>query len=201
MWVVVSLASLGLAIVLILSIPLAVTLRIDAYGRPEFKARLVWLFGLVSKELNKGKKPPAEKGRPAKGKPRLRVSRGRAKAIFQVLRTKGLPGQFKRLLKDIFSHLKIRDLEVNLRVGLDNPADTGQLFAFIGPAASRLNSAFPHRIRVEPVFNEAVFAGYLSGAVRLRPIRLAAPLLRFAFSLPTIRAVTILVLAKWKRRK
>ena len=201
MWAVATLASLALLGVLVLGIPLAVTLRIDVHGRPKVRTRLVWLFGLVSKEIEKGKKPPAEKRRLVKDKPKSREGRGKGRAMFQILRTKGLLGQFKRLVKDILSHFKIRDLEVNLRVGLDNPADTGLLFAFIGPATFWLNSTFPHRIRVQPAFDEAVFEGYLYGALRLRPIQLVPPLLRFAFSLTTLRVLKTLVLAKWKRKK
>ncbi len=201
MWVVATLASLALLIILALCIPLDVTLHIDMYGRPKARTRLVWLFGLVSKETRKERKKPEEKREAVKVKRKLSERRGRAKAIFQILRTKGLLRQFKHLLKTMLSHLKIRDLRVNLRVGLDNPADTGLLFAFIGPATLFLNSSFIHEIRVQPVFDKAVFEGYLYAAVRLRPIQLVPPLLRFAFSLTTMRVLKILVLTKWKRKK
>jgi len=97
---------------------------------------------------------------------------------------------------------KIRELGANLRIGLDNPADTGLLFALIGPATLFLSPAFPHEIRVQPSFDaEAVFEGHLYGAVRLHPIQLAPPFLRFICSLATIRAIKTLVLTKWKRKK
>ena len=191
MWVIATLASLALLIILAFSVPLDVVLRVDVYGRPKFRTRLVWLFGLVSKEIRRGKKTPGEKRGVVKGKRKPRERRGRAKAIFQILRTKGLLRQFKCLLKDILSRLKIRDLSVNLRVGLDDPADTGLLFAIIGPATFFLSSSFLHEIRVQPVFDKAVFEGYL----------LVPPLLRFAFSLTTMRVLKILVWTKWKRKK
>ena len=87
-------------------------------------------------------------------------------------------------------------------MGLDNPADTGLLFALIGPAIFFLSRSVPCQIRVQPSFEgEAAFQGYLHGAVRLRPIRLVTPIVRFAFSLAAIRVVKILVLARWKRKK
>ena len=201
MWVVAALASLAVLIVLVLCVPLDVVLHLDVYGRPKFTMRLAWLFGLVSKEVRKGKKKLEEKKRVVEGKPKPE-RRAKASTIFRILRTKGLLGQLRNLLRDVFSRLKIRDLGVNLRVGLDNPADTGLLFALIGPATAFLGSSFLHQIRVEPSFDdEAVLEGYLYGTVRLQPIQLVTPLVRFTFSLATIRVVKKLVVTKWKRKK
>jgi hypothetical protein len=156
--------------------------------------RLAWLFGLVSKEITRAKKK--------KPKEKKRKGRIKARTIFKILRTRGLLGQLRRLLWDIFRQLNIRDLRVNFRVGLDDPADTALLFALIGPATFFLGSSRVHEIRIEPSFeDEVVFEGYLHGAVRLVPIQLATPILRFVFSLAAIRAVKVLVLTKWKRKK
>lgn len=176
-------------------------LRIDVYGRPRFSLRLAWLFGLVGKEIRKGDKKPEEKKRAAEGKPEPGRRRISAKTVFEVLRTKGLPGQFKRLLKEVFIRFKIKDLGVDFRVGLDNPADTGLFFAISGPAILFMNSSFPHKIRVQPAFDEAVLEGYSYGTVRLWPIQLFLPFLRFVFSLATIRVVKTLVLGRWKRKR
>ena len=201
MWVAATLASLAGLIILLLCVPVDMALHIDVYGRPKFRMKLSWLFGLVSKEVRKGKKKPEEKKRVAEGKPKLRKRRVKARTVFEILQTKGLLGQFKCLLKDVITRLKIRDLLADFRVGLDNPADTGLLFALIGPAILFLSSSFPHEIRVQPSFDKAVLEGYSYGVVRLRPIQLVIPSLRFVFSLATIRAVKKLVLSRWKRRK
>ena len=194
MWVVATLASLAVVIVVVLCIPLDAVLHIDIHGRPKFQIRLAWLFGLVSKEITRAKKK--------KPKEKKRKGRIKARTIFKILRTRGLLGQLRRLLWDIFRQLHIRDLRVNFRVGLDDPADTALLFALIGPATFFLGSSRVHEIRIEPSFeDEVVFEGYLHGAVRLVPIQLATPILRFVFSLATIRAVKVLVLTKWKRKK
>ena len=199
MWVLATLGSLALLIVLVLCIPLDLTLHIDIHGRLKVRTRLVWLFGLVSKEIRRGEKKPRDKSREAREKRKPRKKKRNVKTVFQILRTKGLLKQFKRLLKDILTRFKIRDLRVNLRIGLDNPADTGLLFAIIGPITSLLKS--PQHIRLQPAFDEAVLEGDLSGAVRLQPIQLVVPLLRFTLSIPTMRALKTLVLTKWKRKK
>jgi len=197
LWVIVALASLAVAIILVLCIPLDTVLSVDVYGRPKFQIKLAWLFGLVNKEITTGREKPGKEKRVVEGKRKTNI-----KTVFQILRTKGLLKQLKRLLKDIFKNLKIRDLRVNFRIGLDDPADTGLLFAFIGPATFFLGSSRVHEIKVEPSFEDrVVFEGYLSGALRLIPIRMTMSLLKFAFSPPAIRVLTKLAVAKWKRKK
>ena len=150
---------------------------------------------MVSKEIRREKKEAVE------GKPKRKRRRISAKAVFDILRTKGLLKQFMRLLKDIFGCFKIGNLAVNFRVGLDNPADTGLLFAIIGPAAHFMNSYLPRKISLQPSFEEAVFKGYSYGMLRLQPIKLIPPFTRFVFSLATVRVLKKLVLSRWKRKK
>jgi len=202
LWVIAALASLAVLVILVLCVPLEMVVRLDADGRPRFRMRLVWLFGLISKEITKAKKKPEEERRVAEGKRKPGKRRVKARTIFQILRTRGLLGQVKRLLKDVLRRLKIRDLTADITVGLGDPADTGLLFAVIGPATFFLGSSRVHEIRVRPSFeDEAVFEGYLSGALRLLPIQLVIPFLRFVFSLATIRVVKTLVVGKWRRKK
>ena len=201
MWVIIVLASLVVILALVLCIPLDMVLHADVYGRPRFSMRLTWLFGLVSKEITRGKKPEKKK-EVVKERRKLREGRRGAGAIFQILRTRGLLKQLKGLLKDILSCSKIRELAADLSLGLGNPTDTGLLFAFIGPANLFLNSYFPCQIRVQPSFeDEATFKGYSYGVARLRPVQLVIPSLRFVFSLAAMRAVKRMVLTKWKRKK
>jgi len=202
LWVAATLAGLVVLLALVLCVPLNVTLRLDMYGKPKFRLRLAWLFGLVAKEVRKGREKPKEKRKVVKGKPETAEKRRRAGVILDILRTKGLLRQVKNLLRDLFSCLRIRDFGASLRVGLDNPADTGLLFAVIGPVVPWLSSTCPTRLRVQPSFaDEAVFEGYLYGAVRLRPIQLVIPFLGFVLSLPTLRVIKTLVRSKWKRKK
>ena len=201
MWVIVTLASLVVLVILILCVPLDMAFHADMYGKPKFRLRLSWFFGLMGKEITRGKKPK-EKNKVVKDKRRPRDRKTRGWYILQILRTKGLLRQARDLLRDILSGFKIRELTADYRVGLDNPADTGLLFAIIGPATFLLNSSLPHQIRVHPSFaDESVFEGYSYGVVRLQPIHLVMAFLRFAFSLAAIRVVKRLVLTKWKRKE
>ena len=102
----------------------------------------------------------------------------------------------------IFTQFKIRELAVSIKLGLGDPADTALVFALIGSTIPFLSLPSQYQVRVQPSFSdEPVFDGYLHGVLRLRPIGLAWPLLRFVFSLAVLRVVKIVVLSKWKRKK
>jgi hypothetical protein len=201
LWAITVLASLAVLITLLLCVPLDLVFRTNIDGRPKFSMRLVWLFGLVSHELRRGKKKP-------EGKTTIeQKQKGRdwiwgIRVTFEVLRTKGLVRRFVSLAKRIRRNIKIKELVANFKVGLDNPADTGLLFAFMAPVNLILSHFSPHQISIEPLFTgETIIEGHLYGALKLRPIQLAAPLMGFAFSLPTLRAVKKLVLSKWRRKE
>jgi hypothetical protein len=200
LWAIAVLVSLAVLITLLLCVPLYLVFHTNIDGKPRFSMRLIWLFGWVSHELRRGKKKPDEE-EATEHKQKQRDWIWRIRVTFEVLRTKGLLGQFVSLAKRIRRHIKIKKLVANFNVGLDNPADTGLLFAFIAPANLLLSYLSPHQIRIEPSFaGDTIIEGHLYGAVRVRPIQLAAPLMGFAFSLPTLRAVKKLVSYKWKRK-
>ena len=200
MWVIVAIASLAVLLIFVLCVPLDMVLHTDVYGKPKVRLRFSWLFGLVSKEITEKKEKPVEKRRAAKGKKKRRWRD--TGVIFRILRTRGVLRWLKELLKDVLSCFNFRDLVADFKIGLGDPADTGLLFAFLGPATVFLGSSHLHQIRFEPSFSDdAILQGYSHGTVRLRPIRLVPPFLKFAFSLTAIRVAKTLILSKWKRKK
>lgn len=173
--------------------PLDASLDVNTSEKPKFRLRLIWLFGLISKELSRKGEKPKEK---PKRKGRVGFS-----TILKILRTKGLLKQLRNLVKGILGQLKIRELMVNLSLGLDDPADTGLLFAVVGATTPFINLPSQYQIKVQPYFHDKdSFEGYIHGLLRLQPISLIGPLLRFTFSLAVLRVVKILVLRKWKRK-
>lgn len=201
MWVFIALAGLATIIFLTLCVPLNMALHADVYGKPKLRLKLVWLFGLVSKEITEEKKTK-EKKRELKEKRKPEGEKKRFRDIFEILRTKGLLKQLKRLLKNILSCFRIKDFIADFKIGLGDPADTGLLFSFIGPATFWLNSSFHQQIRVQPSFEDKiVFEGYSFGKIRVQPIQLVIPCLRFAFSLTTLRLLKRTISTRWTRKK
>jgi hypothetical protein len=201
LWVIVVLVSLAVLITLFLCIPLDLFFRANIEVRPKFSLRLIWFFGLVTSELRPTRRKPEEKGViKYEGKPGDWLQR--LKVTLEILQTKGLLKRLRSFIKRIIRQIKVRELTANLKVGLDNPADTGLLFAFIAPVNLMINYFLPHPIKIEPSFTgESFITGYLYGAIRLWPIQLAASLIGLAVSLPTLRAAKKLVLYKWKRKR
>jgi hypothetical protein len=194
LWLIITLVSLVVFFLLILSIPLDLSLRLDVNGRVRFSLKLVWLFGLLAKRIEKKEK----KAKPKQAKEK----KGGVRKALRILRTKGLLKQIRILVTDVFNSLSISQLRANFRIGLDNPADTGLLFVFIGPAFVFFNPPDRCSINIRPSFeDEAILEGYMQAVVRLLPIRLVIPLLKFVFSLPTSRVIKAVVLAKWKRKR
>ena len=72
MWVIVAIACLVVLLCIVLCVPLDMILQADFDGKPKFRLRLSWLFGLVSREIAGGKKKPAEETRAEKGKKKHR---------------------------------------------------------------------------------------------------------------------------------
>lgn len=187
-WVVVALASLLVVLISIFCVPVDAILTLDTSAERKFRLRLVWLFGLISPELGRERKPKARQ--PSKAKRKRRIG---LRTIWRILRTRGLLTKVKNLAGDVLSQIKIKEIAVNLRLGLDDPADTGLVFAVIGAAKPFLKLPRQYELTIQPSLSaQPFFQGYLRGVLRLQPIRLVIPFGRFIFSLTMLRVLRIL---------
>lgn len=202
MWIIATLAGLVVLIFFALSIPLNLSLHVDVPGKPKFRTKIRWFFGLVNKEITKKEEQPIKKQKTIKPKRKPKEKVIRVKVLLQILRVKGLLKQVKSLLRDTLKRVRLDTLEVDFKLGLDDPADTGLIFAFIGPAACLFNAFLPDRVKIQASFaGEAVLEGSLDIALRFVPWLVVIPLLRFIFSPPGFRVTKILLVAKCKRLK
>ena len=200
MWVVVAPASLVVLIILVLCVPIEMSFHTEVYGRPKFKTRLSWLFGLVNKELERKKKKPDGDDKTTEGKRKSKKWRIKAGTLLQIIKSKDFLKHLCSFIRGIICRLKIQDLNVNLKIGLDDPADTGILFATVGAATTLLSSRWHHQVHLEPSFeDEFVFEGNICGTIKLIPIQLAPTFIRFIFSFSTLRVMKMLFLSRFKR--
>ena len=193
LYIIAGLVVLGAAV---LAVPVDVRARLDIGGRPPFTAAVCWLFGLLRFNISSGKHRPRKKKKP---KPvRKKRSGGLGwRSILDILLTKGLAKQFFFLVKRSFQQLGWRDLQLDMRIGLDDPADSGMLFAYIGPVTPFL----PRRVTLRPVIGPTMLEGFLSGTLRIIPLLFLFIFLRFLFSLPVLRALGKTVRLWWRNRK
>ena len=195
MWVLITLAALLALIVLLLSVPIDLAFSLEVYGRPKFKARFSWLFGLFSRDIEGKKKGDAALKKAVKKKASKKKRGGGRKAL-RLLTTRGLIRRLKALVLGILRRLEFREFRMDFRGGLENPVDSAMVFSLIWPAYLFLGPSFGRHVNLQVSFEGVAFLeGYCQGAVRLRPIRLAPPLARFIFSVPTLRAIKRMVIS------
>ena len=200
MWVIFVLVGLIVLITVLLSIPFYVKFSVNTSEKPKLRVKLAWFFGLINKEINTEKKKTQEKRKVAREKLREKKRKFDFKAILKILQTKGFIKQLKNLITSTLSQCKIREFAANLKLGLEDPADIGLVYALAGSAMPFFNLSSQYQINIQPYFNdENTFEGYLHGTLKLQPVRLFIPILKFGFSLAMLRIVKTFISNKWKR--
>jgi len=192
------LISLFALVVLSLSVPVNMIFSADAAGSTRFRLKYSWCFGLVTGNISrKEKRGRVEK----KVRTEKKTGGGNIRLFLRIISVRGLAACVFRFLKDVTRCFSIIDLRADFRIGLADPAETGLLFAFLGPATVFANDLTPCYIRVEPRFLEDILEGSARGSVRVRPIRLTIPLVRLIFSPGAFRLIKTVVQTKWRQRK
>ena len=183
-------AGIVLFIVLVLSIPVDMALDLEATERAGSKMRVGWLFGLFWKDIRgRRRKKPRKKGK------------REMRPILSMLRVRGLPEGILKLARRILGRFKVGQMDVDIRLGLDDPADTGMMYSVLWPLLVPVNPFGPVNFRLEPAFDEPTFEASLHGRARVYPIQMVGPVLRFVFSPTGWRAIKAMVVSRWKRKK
>lgn len=183
---------LGL-VVLLLALPMAVAFRIE--GMQAFKGEIAvhCLFGRVCYRLQvPGGGAPTPEAYPAvragrastKPEPRKRQPR----QVLALLRQAAFRQRIYRLAQDLADAIHLRRLRLNMRVGLGDPADTGCLWALVGPLQAVAQNLHGANVRIEPEFMDAVFEFRAQGRLVVRPLQLLFVVMGFALSPASIRA-------------
>ncbi|MGD2053030.1 MAG: DUF2953 domain-containing protein [Gammaproteobacteria bacterium] len=77
-----------------------------------------------------------------------------------------------RFVRDIWCIIHKQNLSLRVRIGLGDPADTGRLWAFVGPVAGMLTVIQDTSIEIAPEFSDAVFELDSSGVIRVVPLQM-----------------------------
>jgi hypothetical protein len=173
----------------LLAVPLDLAFSLQRReGRQEASGTLRWLFGLVRVRLRRPR-------RRARGAPeRTGAKRGRrqgrgARRMMAMLRIDGFRTRLLRLARDLLRRIRVRDLSLRVRLGLDDPADTGRLWGVVGPLAAILPWPRDARVAVEPDFGGEALEIDGRGDIRVVPLQLLWAILVFALSPVTLRAL------------
>ncbi|UCH75886.1 MAG: DUF2953 domain-containing protein [Rhodospirillales bacterium] len=180
-------------LVVLLAAPMIVEFSIHRIERTEGYVRFRWLFGLVRFRVVLPR-PAKARGRPAsapkkKSKPPRRgKNKGRAGDMVSLVSQRDVRRRAYRFIRDMLRATNARDLLLRLRIGLGDPADTGRLWAVVGPLAAMGQNLNRVRVRIEPDFVDTALEVESHGRFRLVPIQFIAIATAFALSPTVLRA-------------
>lgn len=190
MVVVWSLLALLAVVIALLAVPLEWAFKVrQEQGQREASSQVRWLFGLVrvrTKEA-KGEAKPAPK-KPEPKKPRKEDKKRCKNSPLAAIRVDGFIGRVISLVRRLLASIHIHHLNLQARLGLGDAADTGRLWAFIGPLGVLLAQPKATRVSIEPDFQKEVLDFTSDGRIRVVPLKVVSIVLGFLLSRNTLRA-------------
>ena len=163
-----------LFLVALLAVPM--TLRFQVSWRESLRddVRLQWAFGLlrVRIPLSPAKKPAAEDEEDREESDGSARRPRKKRNFFAAFRVAKFRQRLFRFLGDFWRAVQKNDLNFRLRLGLGDPAETGQLWAVVGPLAGMLAGVRNASIAIEPEFSDATFELDTSGSIRVVPLQM-----------------------------
>ena len=181
--------TLGLLLALLvalLAVPLTVVFSLHRIRETRGLVRFRWLFGLVRFQLRIPWPAPAP-GKKARS-PRRRKREGSASGLFSLIKQPAFRRRVDKFIRDMLRATHARNLFLRLRIGLGDPADTGRLWAIVGPIAGMAHNLRSAAVRIEPEFMDPVFEVESRGQFRLVPIQFIVLTAAFMLSPTMLRA-------------
>lgn len=176
---IVALVLATLLVVLLIPVQLSFAARWPSEQPNKIAVR--WCFGLIRHE----------KTLPAGDRPTQSASKGRAKRttpdrkpfpVAALVAQRRFRARLYRLASRLWHAIDKDAIRVSVRVGTGDPAETGRLWAIVGPLSGWLQTLESYQIDVLPDFDRPVVEGTASGTLGFAPLRLLAPLVAFACS-------------------
>jgi hypothetical protein len=180
-------------LVLLFAVPIDLAFRLQ--GADPFSGHIAirWMFGLLRHQIQlhdfSERQSPHHGTEADKAKVHAkREKRGAGAKVLAVLRKAAFRRRVYRLARDLVRAAHLHELDLRMRLGLGDPADTGRLWAFVGPLNAATQNLRNARVRIEPEFMDAVFEVEAQGRCRLIPLQFLALAVAFALSPASIRA-------------
>ena len=177
-------------LLVLLAVPVDLAFQLKRTEGLEGQFSVRWLFGLLrfrtaipgsrKEERVSESKPPADKPKRKKG--------DRRPDFVAVLKQAAFRQRVYRFAKDVLRAAHLQRLRLTIRLGLGEPAETGRLWAVMGPLSAMAENLRNAQVRIEPEFLDATFEFDAGGQMRLIPLQLLALAVAFALSPPSIRA-------------
>lgn len=182
-----AIALILLGMVLLLAAPVEIAFNIEHDEASRSDISLVMLFGIIRIPLvgHSGKERRKKTARTHRKKTKRRGNR----KVMSLARNADFRERFFNYIRGLLQSMKIKTLDVQVKLGLDDPADTGRLWGVVGPLASVLAESRTARIRIEPEFAGEVFSLQSHGRISVTPLRILSNSLYFFLSPQVIRVI------------
>lgn len=178
-----------LGIVAFLAVPVEFVFHIQHDETKRNDAAVVLLFGMIRIPLtaraDNVSREKAVKIREMETRPHRQ---GKA---YSLLRNAYVRRRLLRFVHGLLSAIKIETFDLHVRLGLDDPADTGRLWGIVGPLSSLLSGIRTAHIRIEPDFSAEVFSVQTQGRITVIPLQILSISLRFFLSPQVIRTLAM----------
>ncbi len=169
----IAVATFLLTLIALLAVPVRLSFRVSWRRVLQGHVQLYWLFGLVQLQLPLARsKPLALKQQTGGRKKRAGKPSTRKANPFAAIRQKAFRERVFRFLRDIWRAIQKRNLSLHVRIGLGDPADTGRLWAVVGPVAGMLTTVQDVSIEIAPEFADTVFELDSAGNIRVVPLQM-----------------------------
>ena len=182
-----------LVLAALLAIPFDIIFKIQSQQERQSDIAIIWLFGVVRFPVSGAPGRPSKKPKKTK-----KLSKRKGKTNFRAIKSLFFNARFRnrliKFVKDVFKTIHIISFYLRIRLGLDDPADTGRLWAYLGPLAVYLTTLSNATISLVPDFQTETLDYDGSGRVRIVPLQVIFTVLAFVFSPITIQAL-------WRMRK
>lgn len=171
-----------LVVIALLAIPVSLTFQVSWPKVVQNDVYLRWAFGLVRVRI-----PPPQAAKDTSNdknsKHEKRSSEEKSNA-FLLIRQQAFRRRIIRYVGDLWYAVHKENVELHIRAGLDNPADTGQLWAILGPVSGVLANIKGASISIAPEFSDETFEIHSRGHIRVVPLQLLFLTIALLFSPP-----------------
>lgn len=157
--------------ILLLIIPIDIIFSLQRCPSIQRRISVYLMFGLIRFPVPSRCIRNLFRQRSRRKESKVKRSQSQLRRVIIVLKSKGFSCRLLKFISDMYKAMRIRILNLRFILGLDDPANTGRLWAFIGPISNIFANLYIPNIYIEPDFMAETFYVEGKGEIRIIPMR------------------------------
>ena len=177
-------------LLILLAVPVSMSFSISRNEKFQAFSHFQWLFGLVKFRIQIPTESEASKPgiRLETDKEKSHKPRNNTRGVLSIIRRTQFRQHIIKFFYKLLHSIHAHELYLRLRIGLGDPADTGMLWAAMGPLSGMMKNLNSIQVEIEPEFIDAVLEIDSHGQFQFIPLQLIALIVVFILSPTTIQA-------------